>query len=437
MYECVKSMVEQCIQANLTLYVSANVTEDDVRQDIGVALHSCEEHLIHADHEHEHEHKHEHLHRAPAWFVLILLLVWGTLLALEMKGYMIIRKRKELAFTEAKLKGQIKHVEAGELRDMRKTVVDMEQAVQMAQRQIKAAQSPAANATRSPKSQGAFAVQYGVNQLEAGVGAAAGLVGTAGHLAEGMLGAGVGAVEGVLGHRMGHVAGAGVGAGIAAVGAGTEGITNLTKFGAESTLKAFSFFFVDDTDPDTVREMGLDAAMYMCHMRLCGRYWLIQFCTTGLFTSLVYQLCGEKEEGSSWIDVYSWSYANLKPQYRWVSVVFAFWMTISLTIFVIYRQKHFARLKQWGGHNEVRSGNTLWFEGVRPELTQRDIADWFHAHCPGKVDEVKVPLDVHELGRNIRAQRRLIIRMNNLQERLQPLRDKLDQMQRTMTYRET
>ena len=61
--------------------------------------------------------------------------------------------------------------------------------------------------------------------------------------------------------------------------------------------------------------------------------------------------------------------------------------------------------------------------------SQRELADWFHSHCPNNISTVKVALDVHELGKNVRAQRRIITRMNALNDKLRPLKDKLAEMQ--------
>jgi hypothetical protein len=88
-----------------------------------------------------------------------------------------------------------------------------------------------------------------------------------------------------------------------------------------------------------VREMGLDGAMYLCHMRLCGRYWLTNFLSVGLVKIFVYQFgCDENSDGQ-WTDLYSFSFANLKPEYRWVTVVFGFYMTFTVIYFCGQRQK--------------------------------------------------------------------------------------------------
>ena len=76
------------------------------------------------------------------------------------------------------------------------------------------------------------------------------------------------------------------------------------------------------------------------------------------------------------------------------------------------------QIKLAAGFAEVRSTSTLWFEHVPPELTQQQISDWFDAECPGKVKEVQVALDVHDLGKNIRGQRRLINKINKLNKQV-------------------
>ena len=401
-FECVMSIAEQCHAAvpQLTIQPGANITRDWAT-DIEQSLQLCKIHL---------EHEHEHLHKAGAWILIVLVIIYVIIVAIMIKGYSVLRRKHELAFTEAKLKGLVKHVEEGELRDMRKSIRDMER--NSAERDRRHG---------SPKVAG----QIGGSQK---------------HVRQNTFDRTPGSVTQSLYQTGGESPAAGKNSPRAVLANAvdnplalpTETVHALAKFGTESINTLFSFFFVDDTDPDTVKEMGLDAAMYMCHMRLCGRYWLMQFCSTGIVSILVYQFCGQ--DGGHWIDLYSWSYANLRPEYRWVTVLFAFWMTVCCVIFVTYRQKQIIRLKQWGGHNEVRSATTLWFEGVRPELTQREIADWFHSHCPGTIASIKVALDVHELGKNVRAQRRIVTRMNYLNERLAPLRNKLAEMHATMSY---
>eukprot|EP01047_Picozoa_sp_COSAG01_P022542 COSAG01_NODE_1341_length_10644_cov_6.517728_7_plen_603_part_00 len=197
-----------------------------------------------------------------------------------------------------------------------------------------------------------------------------------------------------------------------------------------------SFMWIDEEDPRVIVEMGLDGAMYMAHMRLCVQYFLLQFCTIGLVLIAAYQLGGDTsgEFPVRWYDMYAWSYANLLPQYRWITVVGSFWMTCSAVVFVGYRQKVMNKLKAHGGHSEVRSTHTLWFEDVRPELSEKEIKDWFDSHEPGNVQSVQIALDVHDLAKNVRAQRRLITRMNFLDDKLAPLREAQDNLLQTMAF---
>ena len=70
-------------------------------------------------------------------------------------------------------------------------------------------------------------------------------------------------------------------------------------------------------------EMGLDASLYLSHMKLCAKFWLFHSCTTSLGLMALYQLEGK----SIGMEVYAFSYGNL-PQgskWHWVSVACAAW----------------------------------------------------------------------------------------------------------------
>ena len=185
------------------------------------------------------------------------------------------------------------------------------------------------------------------------------------------------------------------------------------------------FFWIDPYHPHNVKELGMDASMYLAHMRFAARYWLFQLCTIGVVTTVVYQMGHAEraeEQGKDWTEkmwtLMASSYSHLPGRYRRIVPFAALWHTISMVYFTSQRNKLMGQIKLAAGFAEVRSTSTLWFEQVPPELTQQQISDWFDAECPGKVKEVQVALDVHDLGKNIRGQRRLINKINKLNKQV-------------------
>ena len=175
------------------------------------------------------------------------------------------------------------------------------------------------------------------------------------------------------------------------------------------------FIFISIGDAENTKEMGLDAAMYLAHLQLCSAFWTIQSCTTGLIMVTLYQVFGV----NSGMDMYSWSYANLREEYRWLTVVASTWMIATTIVFAIYRGKIMDRLKLRVGYGDLRSTTTLWFENVPNTLSEQQIHEWFVARYPKGIDSTRLALDVYELGKNIRTSRRIILKINATVEKLE------------------
>jgi hypothetical protein len=190
------------------------------------------------------------------------------------------------------------------------------------------------------------------------------------------------------------------------------------KYGQQANL----FFMADLDDPANIKELGMDAAMYLTHMRMCGQFCIVQYFTLGMILSCVYLLAHSHSEvhQDNWMQIMqSYSYAGLSesPQmqkYLWVVPFGAAWQSLSLIYFVVRRQKKLNKVKLASGFSEVRSTTTLWFEDVPSDLEDKVIKRWFDQAVPGKVAEVQVARDVHDLAKNIREQRRLITKINTL-----------------------
>lgn len=191
-----------------------------------------------------------------------------------------------------------------------------------------------------------------------------------------------------------------------------------TKYAPSANL----FFMADLDDPSNVKELGMDAAMYLEHMRLCFKFCMLQFCTLGAILSFFYFRGHAKSEvhPDLWgLVMQTWSYSGLTEseatrEELWIVPFGAVWQSLSLIYFVALRQKKLNRVKLASGFSEVRSTTTLWFEDVPSDLEERVLKGWFNKAVPGKVVSVKVALDVHDLAKNIREQRKLITRINKL-----------------------
>ena len=183
------------------------------------------------------------------------------------------------------------------------------------------------------------------------------------------------------------------------------------------------FFMANLDDPSNVKELGMDAAMYLAHLRLCGKYCVVLYLTLGIVLTVTYMLAHSEMEwthsGSQWLVMSSYSYTELTTtaemsEYLWIIPFGALMQSFGMIYFVALRQKKMNKVKLASGFHEVRSTTTLWFEDVPPDLDDRVIERWFQKAVPGKVQDVHVAKDVHHLGKNIREQRKLINRINTL-----------------------
>jgi hypothetical protein len=175
------------------------------------------------------------------------------------------------------------------------------------------------------------------------------------------------------------------------------------------------FIFISIGDAENTKEMGLDAAMYLAHLQLCSAFWTLQSLSAGIALVTCYQVFGVE----SGLNMYTWSYANLREEYRWISVAAAVWMVVTTVVFATYRGKVMDRLKLRVGYGDLRSTTTLWFENVPNHLKEKEINDWFVSRYPDAVDATRLALDVHELGTNIRTRRRIILKINATVEKLE------------------
>ena len=175
------------------------------------------------------------------------------------------------------------------------------------------------------------------------------------------------------------------------------------------------FIFITIGDVENTKKMGLDAAMYLAHLQLCSAFWTVQSLTTGIAMVGCYQIYGVQ----TGLDMYTWSYANLREEHRWISVAAALWMVVTTVVFAAYRAKVMDRLKLRVGYGDLRSTTTLWFDSVPNHLTETQINDWFVSRYPDSVESTRLALDVHELGTNIRTRRRIILKINATVEKLE------------------
>ena len=61
---------------------------------------------------------------------------------------------------------------------------------------------------------------------------------------------------------------------------------------------------------------------------------------------------------------------------------------------------------------DFHSKQHMWLKNIPRHFREGEIKTWFDQKFPGQVDYVRVALDVHHLGRNIRERRKLITRIN-------------------------
>jgi hypothetical protein len=175
-------------------------------------------------------------------------------------------------------------------------------------------------------------------------------------------------------------------------------------------------------------QMGLDASIYLTHLRDCGFFCLFLFGTMSIWLLLVYRFAGTENGGADlekgdtpqlW-SLYAFSYANMGTEGPlWISVVAAAYQLLCSCAFAVYRQKVMKQLKSRAGTRDFHSKKHMWLKQVPRQFREAEIRDWFDQKFPEQIDDVRVALDVHHLGRNIRERRKLILKINKVLTKLQ------------------
>ena len=145
-----------------------------------------------------------------------------------------------------------------------------------------------------------------------------------------------------------------------------------------------------------------------------AQYCIIQFLGMGTILILTYKFAGDYEDG---LTMFAWSYGNLSTDNiaRLVPVAGCWWTVASSVWFVLYKQKKMKEYKvdtaEGSAHTSKR---TLWVTGLSGVATEEKMMEYFDTNYAGQVKHCKIVWDVNLLGHNIRAQRRIITKLNAL-----------------------
>lgn len=183
---------------------------------------------------------------------------------------------------------------------------------------------------------------------------------------------------------------------------------------------------VEQSTKEMIKEYGLDGALYLSYLDQCSKFWGLQTITAGVVTCLLYNAFGDRVKvGDEGLPIYAFSMANVDPMASsgWISVVMGFWIMSSGVAFAIWRNKQMDKLKLDADGELHTSRCTLWCKSVPTHVTDETLNDWLDQKYPDQVAGASVALNVHKLGANIRAQKKLINKINKLQEAVSEVPD--------------
>jgi hypothetical protein len=144
-------------------------------------------------------------------------------------------------------------------------------------------------------------------------------------------------------------------------------------------------------------------------------FWLIQGCSIGLVLILAYGFAGDYDEKPH---ILTLSSANLMSTNaaKWIQVLAQYWFVGTTIFFTMWKQKGMDAYKleaeeEGGRHTSL---NTVWIQNITMGASEDALKSWFESNYEGQVLEAKMVWDVNALGHNIRARRRLIMKINAL-----------------------
>ena len=148
-------------------------------------------------------------------------------------------------------------------------------------------------------------------------------------------------------------------------------------------------------------------------------FWLFQACTIGIILLCTYRFAGDYETD---MYIFTYSSANVAQTNgaKWVSVLAQFWLVGTTVAFTMWKQKGMDAYKleaeeEGGRHTSL---NTVWISNIPTDATEETLRSWFEDNHGDDLLEAKMVWDVNALGHNIRGRRRLIYKINALNEHI-------------------
>lgn len=241
----------------------------------------------------------------------------------------------------------------------------------------------------------------------------------------------------------------------------TETTDGDSEQSAEESINFYDFWMTASLEE--VREKnGLDACLYLMHCKHMAMYCLCQLGTMGLVLIITY-LAGTHDgtlegpshdeqvfadgAGDSTLYMFAWSFGNTRNYpngdlnlFRFIPVLASYWCIVSTVYFTVYKQQQMDALKNQTD-DEVGSSSrfTAWVSGIPLAAAEDSLVSYFEANFSESFQEVKMVWDVNLLGHNIRQRRKLITKINKLQDDLeeQDERKALKTIQTIQTFKTT
>eukprot|EP01050_Picozoa_sp_SAG11_P026663 SAG11_NODE_6470_length_1306_cov_1.505385_1_plen_175_part_10 len=158
-------------------------------------------------------------------------------------------------------------------------------------------------------------------------------------------------------------------------------------------------------------QYGLDGALYLAYLRQCSLFWLVQTGICCFPACIMYELLGNRVSlGDEGIPIYALSMANVDPfsASGFFSVFVGFYLMCSGIAFAVWRNKQMDKLKLSADDELHTSRCTLWVKNVPIDVTDESLNQWLEDTYPGEIAGASIALNVHELGADIRSQKKLI-----------------------------
>jgi hypothetical protein len=143
---------------------------------------------------------------------------------------------------------------------------------------------------------------------------------------------------------------------------------------------------------EVYRDSGLDAALYLTHVKQMAIYCTVHFCTMGLGLVSVYVLAGDVEGDEQSLSMFAWSYANLGPNngLRFITVAASYWCIVTTMYFCRLKRSTFREYNQKSedeaGARGATSRFTAWISGVDTKATKQQLDRYFAKHYSGEVE---------------------------------------------------